>query len=478
MAAASPAGWSDLLRLRVPAALSADWARLAPVPLVILDGSGVEIARFGAAESTTRCAGDCGAGHVGAPEIAACRRAAGLFHLAAPIKLSGAHAGAVAVTGAFRRAEDGPNGDAAPLLLGAVADLLLSLLAILAREMSLYWGSRRAVRRCPSLLGSIIGASPQMRAVLDAVERFARTERTVLVTGETGTGKELITRALHDLSRRASGPFVVVQCAAIPEGLLEAELFGHTRGAFTGAVQERRGLFEAAHNGTLFLDEVASMSLAFQGKLLRALEFGTFQRVGGGAPIRVNVRAIAASNCDLRVLVREGRFREDLFHRLNVLSIVVPPLRERPIDIEYLAAHFIAQTCAEEGIPEKRLTPEALRALHAYSWPGNVRELEHAIERAVIESPPGLVRLVDLAPEVRAAAGDKAGAARKGGEDCAPSSFREIKLREMEAWERQFLARELETCGGNQSLLARKLRMSRRKLGQKIQAYGLSRPQA
>jgi len=229
-----------------------------------------------------------------------------------------------------------------------------------------------------------IGKSPAMKRVLDLVAQVAPSTATVLIRGESGTGKELVAEALHHLSRRAEGPFVRVSCAALPETLLEAELFGHEKGAFTGAIAQRKGRFEVADGGTLFLDEVGELSPTTQVKLLRVLQEGEFERIGSSTTMRVDVRLVAATNADLRERVRVGRFREDLFYRLDVVEIALPPLRERPGDIMLLADYFRQRYCARD---EKRIigfTERAREMLECYRWPGNVRELENAIERAVV----------------------------------------------------------------------------------------------
>ncbi|MCL2661211.1 MAG: sigma-54 dependent transcriptional regulator [Acidobacteriaceae bacterium] len=232
------------------------------------------------------------------------------------------------------------------------------------------------------VLPGLIGASEKMRRMARMIQLVAPRSATVLIEGETGTGKELIARAVHRLSARATQPFVVLNCAAIPEGLLEAELFGHTQGAFTGAVKPRKGRIEAAHNGTLLLDEIGEMPLALQSKILRFLESGELQRVGDNEAVRVNVRVIAATHQRLEQRSREGSFRLDLYYRLAVFPIEAPALRDRMEDLELLAEHFLDRF--SEGAGPKRLSPAALREMYGYSWPGNVRELMHALERGSI----------------------------------------------------------------------------------------------
>jgi DNA-binding NtrC family response regulator len=245
-------------------------------------------------------------------------------------------------------------------------------------------------------VGNIIGNSPQIEAVLEMIERVAPTRATVLITGESGTGKELVAKAIHFRSTRASGPFVRVNCAALAETLLESELFGHEKGAFTGAYRTHRGKFEEADGGTIFLDEIGETSNNFQTKLLRVLQEGTFTRVGGTTTMKVDVRVVTATNRDLEQRVREGQFREDLFFRLNVVPVHLPALRERVTDIPLLAQHFVKTASEENSVPTKTLSRDAQDALMSYEWPGNVRELENTIERAVILSRDTEITADDL----------------------------------------------------------------------------------
>jgi two-component system, NtrC family, response regulator AtoC len=261
--------------------------------------------------------------------------------------------------------------------------------------------------RSQGALQSIVGKSPQIQAVLRTIRTVAPLKTTVLITGESGTGKELVARALHAESPRADETWVVLNCAAIPESLLESELFGHERGAFTDAHARKIGLFEQAHRGTIFLDEIGEMSINLQAKLLRVLEEERFTRVGGTSPVQVNVRVIAATNRNLERAIAEGKFRADLFYRLNVISIPLPTLRERSEDIPFLVSHFLEQKAKAMGAPPKRLTREAMDRLMTYSWPGNVRELENAIERAVILSTERAeLDVGDLSDRLRAPAND------------------------------------------------------------------------
>jgi two-component system response regulator HydG len=247
----------------------------------------------------------------------------------------------------------------------------------------------------------MVGKSEPMRRVLEQVRKVATTGATVLVLGESGTGKELVARAIHDASPRREAPFVSISCAAIPEGLLESELFGHERGAFTGAIRRKLGRFELAQGGTLFLDEVGEIPPAVQVKLLRVLQERQFERVGGEETVDVDVRVVSATNRDLEALVRAGRFREDLFYRLNVVPITLPPLRDRPGDVEELARFFVSRLGSRVGRKVKGIAPEALDLLRRHRWPGNVRELENVIEQALVFADGELVRPQDLPEGLR-----------------------------------------------------------------------------
>jgi two-component system response regulator HydG len=295
-------------------------------------------------------------------------------------------------------------------------------------------------------LEHVVGRSHAIREVLERVKRVGPTDATVLVTGESGTGKELVARAIHVASRRGDKPFVPVNCAAITETLLESELFGHAKGAFTGATRARRGLFEEAHGGTLFIDEIAETAPGFQAKLLRALQEGEIRRVGESAPVQVDVRVIAASNQDLRKAIAERRFREDLFYRLNVVPIRIPPLRERGEDVPLLAAHFLRRFVQRTG-QEKALTPDALAVLVEHDWPGNVRELENMIEQAAALSPGREIRALDVQIERprRSAAGEPARTLAAAVEDAERRAI-EAALARNDA-DLQRVARELGVSG-------------------------------
>jgi two-component system response regulator AtoC len=298
---------------------------------------------------------------------------------------------------------------------------------------------------------NLVGHSASMVAIYRTIARVAPLDTTVLIQGETGTGKELVARAIHYASPRAHRPFTVVDCAALPEALVESELFGHEKGAFTGATQSRRGLLEAAAGSTCLLDEVGELSPPLQARLLRVLQERVVRRVGGNEPIPVDVRIIAATNRDLRKQVDEGRFREDLYYRLNVVTIQVPPLRERPEDIPLLAQHFLQRSAAATGKAVVGFTREALDRLAAYPWPGNVRELEHVVERAVILTTSTQLTPEDLPPELRPAA---------PAPPAAPPG-RRLTLEELKRW---YVEQVLAETGGNKARAAEILGIDRRTL--------------
>jgi two-component system nitrogen regulation response regulator NtrX len=312
---------------------------------------------------------------------------------------------------------------------------------------------------------TMIGESPPMQRLRERIRKVAPTRATVLITGESGTGKELVARAVHAWSDHAEGPFVKVNCAAIPRELIESELFGHEKGSFTGAVGRHRGRFEQADSGSIFLDEVADTSLEVQARLLRVLQEGEIQRVGGEQVIHVDVRVIAATNRALEERIAGGAFREDLFYRLNVLPLHVPPLRERREDIPLLAGEFGQQFGRRNNRHPIVLTPEALAVLTGYDWPGNVRELRNAVERLMILYEGESVdaqRAREALPAGAAAVGEMPGAAG------------EVGLREqVEAFEARLLARELEAAGGVVSRVAERLQTDRANLYRKLKRYGL-----
>jgi two-component system nitrogen regulation response regulator NtrX len=316
----------------------------------------------------------------------------------------------------------------------------------------------------------IVGDSPALEGVLQQVTIVAPTKAYVLITGENGTGKELVAREIHARSERRDKPFIEVNCAAIPQELIESELFGHEKGAFTGAHARRKGKFELADSGTLFLDEVGDMSLAAQAKVLRALQDGVIQRVGGGEQIEVDVRVLTATNKDIVSEISEGNFREDLYYRLNVVPIHVPPLSERVEDIPRLVQHFARTYSADNGMVEKPFTEEAVGALTKRSWPGNIRELKNTVERLVILAPGDMVDVVDVQTLTEPAIGRS----RVGESEsliAKHSTFSDYR----DAAEQAFLSRKLSENDWNVSETARQLDMQRSHLYKKIEKYGLSR---
>jgi two-component system response regulator HydG len=302
----------------------------------------------------------------------------------------------------------------------------------------------------------IVGASDAIMDVLELAHRVAESDASVLLLGESGTGKDVVAREIHRSSPRATRPLVAVNCSAIPEGLLESELFGHEKGSFTGAVRQKRGKFETADGGTIFLDEIGDMSGALQAKLLRFLQDHIVQRVGGAADIKVDVRVIAATNKDLDAEVKAGRFREDLYFRLNVVTMTLPPLRERPGDIPLLIEHFLRAHAPSSGKP-KRMSPSATRVAMAYGWPGNVRELENAVQRAIVLSRGETIFPEQLPAKVQAASGDE-----RGGEPTG-RTMREV--------ERDTIIKTLRQTDGNRTHAAKILGISRRTLQNKIKEY-------
>jgi len=314
----------------------------------------------------------------------------------------------------------------------------------------------------------IVGRSPAMRRLFETIDKIADTDVTVLVRGASGTGKELVANALHYRSPRRAKPLVKMNCAALSQELVESELFGHERGAFTGAIARREGKFEAADGGTLFLDEVGDMPLETQAKLLRAIQEKEVERVGGNTSIRVDVRLIAATNQDLEAGVRAGRFREDLYYRLRVVELVIPPLAERREDIPLLVDRFLKDAVGRFGREVKPLTGEALRACLTHPWKGNVRELRSAVEQALLLSPGPEITPADLFN--RPPAADAAPLAAP----IAPASFREAKERVVEAFEREYLVDALRRHGGNITKAAEDIGMHRQNLQQKMRELGIS----
>ena len=311
-------------------------------------------------------------------------------------------------------------------------------------------------------LDNIVGQSPPMLQIFDIVQQVAPTRATVLITGETGTGKELIAHAIHNLSPRKNGPFIAVHAAALSPTLLESELFGHEKGAFTGAVERRIGRFELADGGTLFLDEVGEIDLAMQVKILRVLEERAFERVGGSKTISVDVRLIAASNKDLKKLVKEGKFRDDLFYRLSVVGVNLSPLRDRRDDIPLLISTFVRQCSADNGKPVREITQEAVNVLMACDWPGNVRELRNTIEQMVVLARGERLTLRDVPATIRT-----------GADLTKISVVRPGVTMTVEEAERQLIVQALKECDGNRTRAADRIGMSRRTLHRKLKRYGL-----
>jgi DNA-binding NtrC family response regulator len=324
----------------------------------------------------------------------------------------------------------------------------------------------RALVRLDAIDSEIISASPKMETVKKMILKVARSNSTVLVRGESGTGKELIARAVHNQSPRSAEMFQAVNCAAINENLLESELFGHEKGSFTGAHAEKKGLFEIADRGTLFLDEIAELDVGIQAKLLRALQERKIRRVGGTHEISVDVRVIAATNRDLRAMVTDGRFRDDLYYRINVLSIDVPPLRERHEDIPVLIDYFLKKHTRNTSRLVRGLTPETKRLMNDYSWPGNVRQLESAIERAILLSEGDLITLEDLPTEVR--------------QEVGPASEGTFKLPaegiNFEEVERNLITQAMEQTDYNITKAAKLLGLTFRTLQYRLEKFGIKRP--
>ncbi len=335
-----------------------------------------------------------------------------------------------------------------------------------AIEHSRLEGENRALRERLERGQEIVGESPAIHELRWQIAIAAPTNGRVLIHGENGSGKELVARAIHALSARRDGPFVEVNCAAIPEELIESELFGHEKGAFTGAVSRRKGKFELGNGGTLFLDEVGDMSLKTQAKVLRVLEEQAFERVGGTEQIKTDVRVIAASNQNLQELIAAGRFRDDLFYRLNVIPIEVPPLRQRKEDLPLLVEHFIRVFSLENGKRPKTVSVEALAYFLTYDWPGNVRELRNLVERLVIMTPRQVIGPEHLPPPVRPK------------EAALPEErLKERTLKEArEAFERAYILAELRTEDWNMTRTAERLGIERSHLYRKLKAYGITPP--
>jgi DNA-binding NtrC family response regulator len=325
---------------------------------------------------------------------------------------------------------------------------------------------RQEIQR-KSGLGDLLGSTDAMRHVFESIKRVARSSSTVVIRGESGTGKELVAYSIHEHSPRRARPFVSVNCAALPESLMEAELFGYEKGAFTGATATKEGRIELAHQGTLFLDEIATLTPALQSKLLRVLEDHAVIRLGGKKPVRLDFRLISATNEDLEEMVREGRFRQDLYYRIHVVPIFLPPLRERVDDIPLLADYFVQVYCTANQLPKKRIAEEALAAMKKYPWPGNVRELENAIQRVVLMSESETIELGDLPPDISQTA-DRGSRSRfrlpAGG----------IKLAdEITAYERKLVETALQQASRDKAAAAKLLGVDRNRINYLVRKYEL-----
>jgi DNA-binding NtrC family response regulator len=366
---------------------------------------------------------------------------------------------------------------------------------VVAKALSTFALSRRDARPDePAGRGRfrLIGESSAIKQIYGVVEKVANTPSTVLITGESGTGKELIARALHENSSRHGGPFIKINCAAIPKTLMESELFGYDKGAFTGAVGAKPGRFELAHGGTLFLDEIGEIPIEMQVKLLRVLQESEFERVGGIKTIKVDVRLVTATNRDLLQEIGEGTFREDLFYRLNVVPIHIPPLRERREDIPLLVDHFIAKFNERLRKQIEGIDLEAIERLTAHPWPGNIRELENLMERTVLFCEGPQIHVSDLPPEIShlapvslpqapsaqatvavATPGEEPGRSSAMAPDLVGSSLKEAVRAQTERVERELIQRALDETGGNVTQAARKLKISRKSLQTKMKEFGL-----
>lgn len=318
---------------------------------------------------------------------------------------------------------------------------------------------------------AVIYASSQMRIVLQLAEQIASSDASILITGESGTGKEVIARFIHRKSKRATQNFISVNCAAIPENLLESELFGYEKGAFTGAVSRRIGKFEEANNGTMLLDEISEMDVRLQAKLLRAIQEHEIDRIGGGKPIKVNIRIIATSNRNLSQEVKKGAFREDLYFRLNVINVHIPPLRERKADIPIIAEHFMQKYSKANGVPERPLMSDALEKLASYDWPGNVRELENIMHRAVLLAQGATIDASAIMLPVHEAA-IQPGVAEAGGQGISRLAKSDQVGRTVASVEKELILDTLNHCLGNRTHAANILGISIRTLRNKLKLYG------
>ena len=350
-----------------------------------------------------------------------------------------------------------------------IMDELLFMIERLIREKQLVWENQRLRQEISQsyALEDLVGKSPPMQELFNLINILAKTDSTTLIQGETGTGKELVARAIHQRSPRQNCPLIKVNCAAIPESLLETELFGHEKGAFTSAIKEKKGKFELAEGGSIFLDDIDDLPLSLQGKLLRVLQEKEYERVGGTETIKINVRVISATKRDLKAEVEKGVFRDDLFYRLNVVPMVLPPLRDRREDIPLLVQHFLARYNARTGKKIKSISPEGLSPLLGYHYPGNVRELENIMERAVVLCPPDQDEIPAqcLPPELQ-------------GTSTAPRTLPREGFRPLndaiKEYEKDYIRQVLRACNGQKGRAAERLGISRKCLWEKIKALGLN----
>lgn len=370
-----------------------------------------------------------------------------------------------------------PDGELVPLRMWATmlpSDTSLAYCAVVLRDRTHEVQLEEAASERLHL-GGLVGHSAAMQELFRQILRAAASEATILITGESGTGKELVARALHDNSSRARGPYIRVHCAAFPENLLEAELFGHARGAFTGATAAREGRFEAAHGGTLLLDEIGEVPMGIQVKLLRVLQEREIERLGENQTRKVDVRIIAATHRDLPAMVRHGEFRADLYYRLRVLPLQIPPLRERREDIPLLVSALISNLRTRHQGRDVQIAPDALGALGAYDWPGNVRELANALEYAMVHMDGSVILARHLPPEVQAN-GPRPAEPWAETAHRPPAALAQRYYRppvQEEGKEREMLVQALEECGGNRTAAAEKLGMSRTTLWKRLKKYGL-----
>ncbi|AKF81842.1 Fis family transcriptional regulator [Myxococcus fulvus 124B02] len=354
----------------------------------------------------------------------------------------------------------------------------VELSSVVAKAAKTNESARRSVRPDLKARAAIIGEAPQMQEVYKVIDKVADTPSTVLITGESGTGKELIATALHGASSRRDKPFIKINCAAIPATLLESELFGYERGAFTGAVTSKPGRFELADEGTLFLDEIGEIPVEMQVKLLRALQEGEFERVGGIKTTRVDVRLVAATNRDLQAEIEAGRFRKDLYYRLAVVPLSLPPLRERRSDVLMLARHFVEKYNKRLNKKIEGITDDALALLQAYSWPGNIRELENLIERVLLFADGPLITAKDLPEPIRQGAGVQSSPASAPSLPAMEVPAGEVGLKDIVRMkaaelERDLIVKKLDETGGNVTRAARLLQISRKSLQTKMKEFGL-----